>query len=469
MQEYFFSPSTYATRRSDLAKAIGSGLILFPSNEEVGINYKDNTYPFRQDSSFLYYSGIDRGGLCLILDAASGECVLMGDELTTDDVIWTGPLPSLHELAQRAGIHKVISISAGLAQIQSAKDKNYKIHYLPIYRGDHAFRLSTILNLPPDQIAVNASTDLCAAVVHQRECKTTEEIDQLVEAINISGEMHLTMMKEAKAGMTESEVMAKVRSVCLEKNVDIPYTIILSVNGQTLHNHSYHNTLKSGQLLLGDFGSESYMHYAGDITRTIPVDKSFTSFQKEIYSIVLNTLETCISKIKAGIKYKDVHLQAAKTITEGMKSLGFLKGNTEEIIAEGAHALFFPHGLGHPLGLDVHDMEGIGENYTGYEEGLVRSTQFGLKSLRLAKTLREGMVITVEPGIYFIPELISAWKSENKFNDFINYAAIEKMVPFGGIRIEDNVYVHKDHGLILGNPIPKSIKEVEQIRELAYK
>ncbi|MBP6795266.1 MAG: Xaa-Pro dipeptidase, partial [Saprospiraceae bacterium] len=297
----------------------------------------------------------------------------------------------------------------------------------------------------------------------------TEELDQLVEAINISSDMHLTMMKNAKAGMTESEVMAKVRSVCLEKNVDISYTIILSVNGQTLHNHSYHNTLKSGQLLLGDFGSESSMHYAGDITRTIPVDKSFTSFQKEIYSIVLNTLETCIAKVKAGIKYKDVHLQAAKTITEGMKSLGFLQGNTEEIIAEGAHALFFPHGLGHPLGLDVHDMEGIGENYTGYEEGLVRSTQFGLKSLRLAKTLREGMVITVEPGIYFIPELISVWKSENKFKEFINYAAIEKMLPFGGIRIEDNVYVQQDRGLILGNPIPKSINEVEQIREIAYK
>ena len=468
MEEYFFSQETYHTRRTSLAKSIGSGLILFPSNEEVGINYKDNTYPFRQDSSFLYYCGIDRGGLCLIINAETGESLLMGDELTTEDIVWTGAMPSLGKLGELAGIDRVINTSLGIEFIQSIKQKNKPIHYLPIYRGDHAFRLAAILNLLPDQIATGASAELCAAVVQQRERKSTEEINQLVQAIDLSGDMHTTMMKSAKAGMTESQIMAKIRSVCLEKNVDISYSIILTINGQTLHNHSYHNTLHSGQLLLGDFGAESRMHYAGDITRTIPVNKSFTTFQKEIYSIVLNTLETSIGKVKAGVKYLDVHLHAAKTITDGMKALGFLTGNTDEIIAEGAHALFFPHGLGHPLGMDVHDMEGIGENYTGYGEGLIRSKQFGLKSLRLAKTLQEGMVITVEPGIYFIPELISVWKAENKFKEFINYSAIEKMLPFGGIRLEDDVHVLNDHAQILGKPIPKSVQEVEQLRELAY-
>ena len=468
MQENFFSQETYHTRRTSLAKSVGSGLILFPSNEEVGINYKDNTYSFRQDSSFLYYCGIDRSGLCLLINAESGESFLIGDELTTEDIIWTGPMPSMSKLAELAGIDRVLSTSAGIELIQTIKQKNKPIHYLPIYRGDHAFRLAAILNLLPDQIATGASAELCAAVVQQRERKSPEEINQLVEAIDISGEMHTAMMKYAKSGMRESQVMAKVRSVPLEKNVDISYSIILTINGQTLHNHSYHNMLKSGQLLLGDFGAESSMHYAGDITRTIPVDKAFTSFQKEIYSIVLNTLETSIAKVKAGVRYLDVHLHAAKTITDGMKDLGFLTGNTDEIIAAGAHAIFFPHGLGHPLGLDVHDMEGIGENYTGYGEGIVRSKQFGLKSLRLAKTLTEGMVITVEPGIYFIPELISAWKSENKYKEFINYSAIEKRLPFGGIRLEDNVCVRNEYAQVLGKPIPKSIQEVEQLREIAY-
>ncbi len=447
---------------------MGSGLIFLPGNEESGINYKDNTYPFRQDSSFLYYAGIDRAGLSLVIDCTTGESILIADELTVDDIVWTGPMPSLIQLAEHTGIDRIISVEKGIEFFHAAINKKIPVHYLPIYRGDQAFKISDYLHTTPQSIDNGYSETLAKAVVNQREIKSKEELKELEVAINYSGEMHYTLMTHAKIGMTEAQLMAKVRTTCLAHNVDIPYAIILSVNGQTLHNHSYDNTLRSGQLVLGDFGAESPMHYAGDITRTVPVDKKFTPLQKDIYNLVLNTLQTSIDSVKNGVAYKSIHLKAAKTIASGMKDLGFLNGDPEEIVGSGAHALFFPHGLGHPLGLDVHDMEGIGEQYTGYEPGMERSKEFGLKSLRLAKTLKTGMVLTVEPGIYFIPELISIWKAQNKFSDFINYAAIEKVLPFGGIRIEDNVSVRDHDSIILGNPIPKSVTEIEELRIYAY-
>lgn len=464
----FFTQEIYHTRRAQLAATVGSGFILLPSNEECGINYKDNTYPYRQDSSLLYFTGINRAGLCLLIDCENGQSILIGDELTTEDIVWTGPLPTLKELADHAAIDRIIPTSKGIELIQKVQSQGAIIHYLPIYRGDHAFRLASILNKPIESIANGFSEILAKAVVALREIKSDEEIYQLEQAINTSGEMHKAMMTYARIGMTEAEVVAKVRSICMARNVDIPYGVILTVNGQTLHNHSYHNTLQSGQLLLGDFGAESPMLYAGDITRTIPVDKSFTSFQKEIYQIVLNTLNHSIHAVRTGVTYKSIHLAAATHITEGLKQLGLLRGDANEIVAAGAHALFFPHGLGHPLGLDVHDMEGIGEQYTGYEPGLERSKEFGLKSLRLAKSLKTGMVITVEPGIYFIPELIQIWKNQNKFSQYINYDKIEKCLPFGGVRLEDNVLVKEHDYKILGNPIPKEIQEVESLRTIAY-
>lgn len=468
MNQKFFRQETYHTRRAALASKLKKGIILIPSNEESGMNYKDNAYPFRQDSTFLYYCGINRAGLFLLIDCTTGESILAGNELTVEDIVWTGPTPSLVALADLAAIDKVIDYTSGINYVQQMSRAGNSIHYLPIYRGDQAFKISEITACSPQEVYHKHSPELCMAVVHQREIKTTEELEELTEAVNLSGDMHTTMMKVATVGMSEANVMANVRAACLSQNVDISYPIILSVNGQTLHNHAYHNTLQEGQLLLGDFGAESKMQYAGDITRTIPVSKSFNAFQKEIYQIVLDTLLSSISMVRNGMMYKDIHLQAARIITNGMKSLGFLKGDIDEIVHAGAHALFFPHGLGHPLGLDVHDMEGIGEEYTGYEGGLERSKQFGLKSLRLAKTLKTGMVITVEPGIYFIPELISLWKSENKYSQFINYSEIEKRIPFGGIRIEDNVVVRDKQGEILGKPIPKTIEEVESLRAFAY-
>jgi Xaa-Pro aminopeptidase len=468
MNLHFFDAEIYHTRRSGLALALQDGMILLAANEESGMNYKDNAYPFRQESSFLYYCGIDRPGLFLLIDSHTGETILIGDDMTMMDIVWTGPALTLKALADKAGIDRVLSLDQGYQLIQALILKKVPIHYLPVYRGDQSILLAKILHKAPEEIVENYSQRLALEVVKMREIKSSDEITQLTEAIRISGDMHRIMMTTAKAGMTESDIMAEVRAVCLRNNVDLPYPIIITVNGQTLHNHSYSNTLKEGQLLLGDFAAESSMHYAGDITRTIPVSHQFTSLQNDIYSIVLSALNQSIKSAHQGIQYIDVHLSAARTITEGLISLGFLSGNPEDLVEQGVHALFYPHGLGHPLGLDVHDMEAIGEEYTGYEGELKRSTQFGLKSLRLAKTLKTGMVLTVEPGIYFIPELIALWKSENKFKDSIQYEKIEKALPFGGIRIEDNVLVQDDHVQILGPPIPKEIKEIELLRLQAY-
>ncbi|MDZ4708325.1 MAG: Xaa-Pro aminopeptidase [Saprospiraceae bacterium] len=464
MKNKFFDKSIYQGRRQQILSLVSDGLILLPSNEEAGMNYLDNTYPFRQDSSFLFFCGIDRPGLLLLLDGTTGETLLVGEESSLDDIVWTGPVDSLKELAARAGIERVISQEEAQKWIPNFGT----IHFLPVYRGDQAIRLSKIIGIPVDSIYSGASESLIQAVVSLREIKSAPEIDQLTEAINITGKMQIVMMKIAKSGMTEAEVMAAVRSTCLREDVDIAYPIILSVNGQTLHNHAYHNVLQPGQLLLGDFGAESPMHYAGDITRTIPVSAHFSIVQKDIYSLVQFTLNAATLAIKSGIKYLDVHLAAATNIASGMKDLGFLKGDISSIVEQGAHALFFPHGLGHALGLDVHDMENLGERFTGYERGMERSRQFGLKSLRLAKTLKTGMVLTVEPGIYFIPELIAIWKKENKFSDYINYDKIEEVLPFGGIRIEDNILVGPDGATILGDPIPKEIAEIENLRRQAY-
>ncbi|MEP7320778.1 MAG: aminopeptidase P family protein [Saprospiraceae bacterium] len=468
MNLHFFNPEIYHTRRSGLALSIQDGMILLAANEEVGMNYRDNAYPFRQESSFLYYCGIERPGIFLLIDSHTGESILIGDDMTMMDIVWTGPALTLNALADKSGIDRVISLQEGYQLIGALISKKVPIHYLPVYRGDQSFVLGKILQQPPEQIAQNYSQRLALEVVKMREIKSPEEIIQLTEAIRTSGNMHKVMMTTAKAGMTEANIMAGIRAECLRNNVDLPYPIILTINGQTLHNHSYSNILKEGQLLLGDFAAESPMHYSGDITRTIPVSPTFSGLQSDIYSLVLAALKQSIASAKQGIQYIDIHLNAAKLITEGLISLGFLSGHPDDLVEQGVHAMFFPHGLGHPLGLDVHDMEAIGEEYTGYEGELKRSSQFGLKSLRLAKTLKTGMVLTVEPGIYFIPELIALWKSENKFKDFIQYDKIEKVLPFGGIRIEDNVLVQDDHVQVIGPPIPKEIIEIELLRSEAY-
>ncbi len=456
-----FSAQTYIERRNALKRSVGNGIILIMGNEESPMNYHDNTYRYRQDSNFLYFFGISLAGLSAIIDIDSGEEIIFGNEFSIDDIIWVGPQPTLNDQARKVGIYRTETPEKLPERIKKAS----KVHFTPPYRYDNMFRLSEWLSIPVAQLKEKSSVELIKSIVALRSIKTAEEIVQMEHAVNISREMHITAMQKTKAGMKEYEIAARIHEKALEHGGELAYPIIFSVNGQTLHNHYHGNTMTSGRLVINDSGAENAMFYAGDITRTIPVSKKFTEKQKEIYNIVLKMEVDSIAALKPNVQYREVHLSANKILLEGMKDLGFLNGNVDEMLSEGVQGLFMPHGLGHAIGLDVHDMEDLGENYVGYREGLERSTQLGLKSLRLAKELAVGNVLTVEPGIYFIPELIDKWKVENKFTNFINYSKLEAYKDFGGVRIEDNCLITPTGSETLGKPIPKTVVEVEALRD----
>lgn len=423
------------------------------------MNYRANTYPFRQDSSFLYYAGLDLPDLALLIDAGSGKTILFGHELSVEDVVWVGPQPTLKELASRAAIDEVREMDTLPGMLRQGG-----LHYLPPYRGDNILRLCNWLGKDPVSVKGGFSEALVTAVVGQRSVKMDEEIEQMIWAVNLSGRMHVSVMREAEEGLLESDLSGIVTGMCEAEQVMPAYGIILSTDGQTLHNHSHGNELRSGKLLLADFGAESPMHYAGDITRTFPVDRHFTPMQRAIYDLVLSAEVHAIRSCKPGVMYREIHMETSRLIAAGLRDLGLMKGDPEEAVAAGAHALFFPHGLGHMIGLDVHDMEDLGEQFVGYAGEVERSKQFGLAYLRLARTLKPGFVLTVEPGIYFIPELIDLWRTERKFAEFINYSELDKYRDFGGIRIEDNVLITEEGHAILGDPIPKTAAEVEALR-----
>lgn len=460
-----FSAPTYSDRRSRLSAQLSSGLILLPGNRESGMNYAANTYPFRQDSTFLYYFGLDFPDLAATIDLDSGEVIVYGNELTMDDIVWTGPQPTLSARCERVGVTHTAPEDALAESLKQAQSKGRPIHFLPPYRPENATLLFHLLGIPHAQLKASASVGLIQAVVAQRSIKSAEEIVEIEKAVATTHAMHLAAMRGARPGISEAALTAAVYEKALEAAAMHPsFPIILSVNGQVLHNHSHGNILQSGQMVLCDAGGESAMHYAGDMTRTFPVDKRFTNRQAEVYQIVLDGMETAIDALAPGVPYKEVHLQAATTMASGLKALGLMKGNVEEAVAAGAHALFFPHGLGHMMGLDVHDMEDLGENYVGYTDTLKKSTQFGLAFLRLGKALEPGFVLTVEPGLYFIPELIDQWKAEGLHKDFIDYEKVAAYKDFGGIRIEDDYLITATGSRLLGDQLPKSIQAVEAVR-----
>ncbi|MCB0662594.1 MAG: aminopeptidase P family protein [Saprospiraceae bacterium] len=459
-----FSADTYTNRRNQLKKDVEKGLILILGNNDVGMNYAGNTFRYRQDSNFLYFFGIDQAGLAAVIDLEDGSETIFGDELTIDDVIWVGTHTSISEMAEKVGVKQVKPAADLEKVVKAAKQSGKPVHYLPPYRDDNKIKLHQWLGIAFEDLKSQASESFIKAVVKQRSHKSAEEIQQMEVAVNVSGSMHIAAMIGAAEGKTEAQLTGIVQGIAVGAGGDLAYPIILSKDGQTLHNHYHGNVLKEGQLVLGDFGAETPMRYAGDLTRTFPVSKTFTAKQKEIYQIVLDAEMQCIEGLKPGIPYREFHLKAARIITEGLKGLGLMKGDTDEAVAAGAHALFFPHGLGHMIGLDVHDMEDLGENYVGYSDSIKRSEQFGTAFLRLGRELEAGFVLTVEPGIYFIPELIDLWKSENKFENFINYSALDSYRDFGGVRIEDNVLITENGHKVLGNPVPKSIEDVEKVR-----
>jgi len=458
-----FKSEVYTKRREELRKKLKSGIALFIGNTESPMNYPDNTYHFRQDSDFLYFFGLDLPGLTGMMDLDSGKDRIFGNDIDMDDIIWMGPQPTVRELAQKCGISETAPVSKLGDTIKDALSKKRKIHFLPPYRGETKMTLGILLKENPCQMKTLASVDLIKAVISMRSIKEKVEIDEIEKAADIAYEMHVTAMKMCKHGVKEQDIFGMIEGIALAKGSGTSFPIILSINGQTLHNHSHGNILTKGRMMVTDAGAETNLHYASDITRTTPVGGKFNEKQKDIYEIVLKANTDAIKATKPGISNRDLHFMACKIIATEMKSLGLMKGDVDEAVAAGAHALFMPHGLGHMMGLDVHDMEGLGENYIGYNDEVKRSEQFGTAFLRFALPYKPGHVFTVEPGCYFIPELIEKWKAEGKFKEFINYNKIDTYMSIGGIRIEDNVLITDKGHKVLGKAIPKTVKEVESV------
>ena len=466
MELNLFDKQVYADRRQVLKENFGNdGLILLLGNEDSSMNYKDNCYPFRQDSSFLYYFGLDVPTLAAIIDTESGEEVIFGNELTIDDIVWTGTLPTINEMAGLVGVNATRPYADINHYVHKALTEDRRVHILPPYRPENKIKLANWFNTSLEDIADAVSLKLIKAVIAQRVIKSPLEIVELEKAVDISIDMMTAVIKHTRPGIKEYELVAKAYEVAAANNARLGYPAIITTQGQTLHTHYYGNTLTEGRMVLSDIGAENPMHYGGDLTRTFPVAGKFTLQQAELYEVVLNAMDHAISMLKPGTRYRDIHLAACLKLAEGLKQAGLMKGDPAEAIEAGAHAMFFQCGLGHMLGMDTHDMEDLGEPYVGYTDELKKETSlFGLKSLRLGRELEAGFVLTVEPGIYIIPELIDRWQAENKFKDFINYDKLNTYRNFGGIRIEDNFLITATGHQLLGKYLPKSLKEIEAMK-----
>lgn len=458
-----FKSQTYATRRGDLVSKL-DGLVILLGHGESPINYDDNPYPFRQDSTFLYYFGLSRPNLAAVVDADEGGATVFGDDPTVDDVVWTGDVESVASAAERAGVAATRPRGELAAVVGSARESGRPLHWLRPYRAPHALELSRLLHLGPEEVTGGASEALIRAVVEQRSRKDGEEVEEIERAVATSVAMHEAALRMLSPGVTESAIAAKVEQVARSDGGRLSFPVIATIHGETLHNHAQTATLSEGDLFLLDAGAETAMGYAGDLTTTCPVSREFSARQQDVYAILLATYEAAVAALAPGVPYRDVHVTAARSIFEGMKSLGLMKGDPEEAVAAGAPGLVFPHGLGHMMGLDVHDMENLGEDLVGYGEGWERSDQFGLRSLRLARPLESGFVFTVEPGIYFIPKLIESWREQGRLAEFIDYAALEAWYDFGGVRNEEDYLITDDGARRLGPRKPQTPEEMAALR-----
>jgi Xaa-Pro aminopeptidase len=400
--------------------------------------------------------------LAAVIDVDAGTETIFGDDITLEDVIWMGELPKIKDRASAVGVRKTSPLARLDETIAEARKKGRPIHFLPPYRPETLARLSRLLIVRPPEVRTLVSPELIKAVVAQRSIKSDEEVSEIEKSLAVSHEMYAAALAKIRPGLYERDIVGEMEGIALAHGCPTAFPTILSMNAHVFHNHYHGNRLEKGRLLVIDSGVSSALGYASDITRTIPVSGTFSPKQREIYEIVLKGQLEAVSAMRAGVRFKDIHLAVAKTMASGLKEIGLMKGNINEAVAAGAHALFFPHGLGHMIGLDVHDMEGLGEDYVGYDKTVKRSKQFGLAYLRMAKDLRSGFVLTVEPGIYFIPALIDCWKSEKKFSPFINYALLERYRDFTGIRIEDDVLVTEKGSRVLGRPIPKKVSDIEK-------
>ena len=457
-----FSRNIYVSRRQKLIKDVSEGILLFLGNGEAPSNYGDNQYIFRQDSTWLYFFGIDQPDMAAVIDVESGEETIFGDNVDIDDIIWMGPQPSVASRAEEVGVAKTAPLADLEKVVKAAVAKGRKVHFLPPYRFRNMIWLNSLLGVGFDRMKEEASVEFIKAVVEMRLVKEPCEIGQIDLACNLGYAMHMAATKLMKPGMLEQDLVGVMEGVVISGGYMTSFPTILSQNGETLHNHSHHQILTEGRLTVIDAGAEIASHYCSDFTRTLPCSGRFTQQQKEIYTIVSEGNNLALGLARPGISYRDLHLAVCRLMLQGLKNLGLVKGDVDEALAAGAAGLFMPHGLGHNMGLDVHDMENLGENYVGYDETVTRSTQLGLGSLRMARVLKPGNVVTDEPGIYFIPALIDKWKAEGTCRDLIAFDKLDAYRSFGGIRIEDDLLITESGARLLGSKrLPRTVEEVE--------
>ena len=457
-----FSKNTYVERRARLRQLVGHGLIVLMGNNESPMNYPSNTYKFRQDSSFLYFFGQHRDGLVGVIDADSGAESLLGDEIDIDDIVWYGEVTSVVQMAEECGVAHTAPMAALTEMVAQAQKAGRKVHFLPPYRHETMIRLHDLLGIHPSQQRDVASQELIQAVIQLRLVKSAEEIEELERAAAIGYEMHTTAMRLCRPGVTEAYIGGVLDGIAASHGSMVSFQSIVSMHGEILHGYPSARPLEAGRLLLCDAGAETREHYCSDHTRTTPISGTFTQRQKDIYNIVVDCHDLALTHARPGVRWWDVHYDVCRLMTDRLKDLGLMKGDTEAAVQAGAHALFLPHGLGHAMGMDVHDMEGLGQTFVGYDEETRPSSQFGTASLRFARRLEEGHVVTDEPGIYFIPALIDLWRKEGTNAEFLCFDEIEKYKDFGGIRIEDDVLITKDGCRFLGEKrIPYHVDEVE--------
>ena len=460
-----FSKETYTSRRQTLKELVKDGLILLFGNNESPCNYPNNGYsPFRQDSSFLYYFGLQESGLIGVIDADSGEEWLLGDDVDVEDIVWYGSVPTIGSLAETVGVSNSARRAHIAKLVDDAKKQNRRIHFLPPYRHDIKIDIMDLVGIHPSQQAQAASLDLINAVVKMRSRKSEEEIEELERAAVIGYEMHTKAMRLIRPGRTEKFIAGQIDGTALSYGAHHSFPTIFSQHGEIMHGAPSMNSLESGRLVLCDCGGETINNYCSDNTRTMPVNGKYTQRQKEIYDIVDECHDLALEVSKPGVKYFDVHLAVCRRMTERLKELGLMKGDVDDAVEQGAHAMFLPHGLGHMMGMDVHDMEGLGQTHVGFaEQTRPRLEQFGTNCLRMGRRLEEGFVITDEPGIYFIPALIDDWKAKGHCKDFINYDLLETYKDFGGIRIEDDILITENGCRFIGEKvIPYHTADVER-------
>lgn len=460
-----FSKETYINRRAELKKLVGNGIVILFGNNESPCNYPANAYyPFRQDSSFLYYFGQKRDGLVGVIDVDNDCEMLIGNDIDIEDIVWYGSVDCVADLAAQVGVSKSAPMKELKAICDKASGLGRKIHFLPPYRFDTKIQIFDLLGIHPDRQKAAASMELIKAVVKMRSTKTAEEIEELERAAEIGYKMHTTAMRLTRPGVTEKFIGGQVDGIANSYGAMVSFATIFSQHGEIMHGNPSMAELEAGRLVLCDAGAETINHYCSDNTRTYPVNGRFTQRQLDIYRIVEECHDYVLDVAKPGVKYMDVHFAVCRLMTERLKALGLMKGDTDEAVRAGAHAMFLPHGLGHMMGMDVHDMEGLDQINVGFdEETRPNLEQFGTNCLRMGRRLEEGFVVTDEPGIYFIPALIDEWKASGHCKEFINFDLLETYKDFGGIRIEDDVLITKDGCRFIGkNRIPYHPKDVEE-------